>query len=353
MSYFKERDENVQKRIDRVMAELPDFCKRFKRYADDKLTKLTECGYLYTLRQFFKYIGEIRGTNYMKFTVDDLNTVTTAEVEDWLDSFKGVTAKNDRTRKQITLNTFLGYYNSLELLNRIVTRPLPIKKLDEKPIERLRVEQVADLLHAIEDAGLKYKQRDKTIIAFMVYTGVRISELIGLDIGHVDLTRKSFSITRKGGKKTQTLFLPPELLTQLYIYIQTINTSNKSEPLFKSKINKRMADISIREMLTKYVKLAGISQRITPHVLRKTFGTSLYRQERDIFLVADILGHDSVVTTRKHYALVDDDIKSEAMFRYSAYNKNNDNPNHNIAREKAKEHRSQQKQNSYTSPRYA
>ena len=82
--------------------------------------------------------------------------------------------------------------------------------------------------------------------------------------------------------------------------------------LFLSLQNKRISVRSVEKMVNKYSKLVTNLKHITPHKLRSTYGTSLYRETGDIYLVADVLGHKDVNTTRKHYAAIDDDRRRSA-----------------------------------------
>jgi site-specific recombinase XerD len=184
-------------------------------------------------------------------------------------------------------------------------------RLNEKPIIRLYPEEVSRLLAAVKPSE-RYYLRDLTILTFFLSTGVRVSELVGLDIKHINIENASFIVTRKGGK-IETQYMTEDLQIQLLIYMDSIDTANENAPLFSSRDNPRIADNTIRLLLEKYIRLAGIKKKISPHKLRSTFGTNLYRKTRDIFAVAQCLGHSSVNTTRKYYAALDEDIKREAI----------------------------------------
>jgi len=321
MDYFSQRDKVVQERIDRVMADLPDFCKRFSLYCELKLSKLTESSYLYAIRQFFSYHAKQKNTIASMLTINDLNSITTVDIENWLTTFKGNIDMNTIIYRHSVMKTFLGYYYTRREIQQNVTEQILMPRLNEKPITRLTPHEVEQVLSAVETYDKRRNQshilRDKTILTLFLSTGVRVSELVGLDLKHIDMENGSFIVTRKGGN-IERLYMTDDLQIQLLYYLEAIDTSDENTPLFLSREKTRLADNSIRDMVVKYIEFAGIKKRITPHKLRSTFGTALHRKTKDIFVVAQILGHASVNTTRKYYVAMDEDIKRDAIagFRY-------------------------------------
>lgn len=312
MNYFEKRDVVVQARIDKVMAELPGFCQRFAVYCDIKLSKLTACSYLYVLRQFFAFLGK---TNY---SIADLDAFKRGDIEAFLHFYQLRIDMNGVIYKHSVIKTFLGYFFVQGEITRNVAEQIPMPKIKDKTISRLSKDEVTQLLSAVEKSTDRHQLRDQTIIIFLLSTGIRVSELIGLDLKDVDLDDARFTVRRKGGK-IETLYMTDELQMQLRLYMQSIDTSDKNAPLFASEDNPRIADNTVRQFIEKYASLAGIKRRVTPHGLRRTFGTQLYRNTRDIFVVAQFLGHTSVNTTRKHYAAIDEDIKREAVRGYHLF----------------------------------
>ena len=142
---------------------------------------------------------------------------------------------------------------------------------------------------------------------FFLSTGLRISELVGLNVEDIDLGKASFKITRKGGAET-ILFMSEELCVVMEVYL------NKYD-------DKRISVRQVGYIVEKYAKLAVPLKNITPHKLRSTFGTNLYRETGDIYIVADVLGHRDVNTTKKHYAAISDDNRKEAASKVKILNK--------------------------------
>ena len=201
-------------------------------------------------------------------------------------------------------------------------------KLHEKAIIRLEANEVADLLDTAEQgSGLtktqrrfhdSTKTRDVAILSLFLGTGIRISELVGLDISDIDFSRNQFIITRKGGNQ-ETLAFGPEVETALLDYMEERKTviplSGHENALFLSLQRKRITPRAVENLVKKYAKLSSPLKKITPHKLRSTYGTMLYQESGDIYLVADVLGHKDVNTTRKHYAAMTED-KSRQAAKY-------------------------------------
>ncbi|MBO5851301.1 MAG: tyrosine-type recombinase/integrase, partial [Clostridia bacterium] len=147
-------------------------------------------------------------------------------------------------------------------------------------------------------------------------TGIRNSELVGLNVDDVNFDDFSFVVTRKGGNRT-ILYFNEEVynaLNKWIIYRNSIKDLDKSEKaLFLSLQNKRISVRTIQELVKKYAKVITPLKKITPHKLRSTFGTNLYHETNDIYLVADFLGHSDVNTTKKHYAAMSEDVRRKAI----------------------------------------
>ena len=151
----------------------------------------------------------------------------------------------------------------------------------------------------------KIIKRDYAIMMLFFGTGIRVSELVGIDLSDIDFYNASLLITRKGGDQDEVFF--PEIVENaIRDYVDndrdTLLADKESSALFISMQHKRMTVRSVQVMIKSYAAKAGLNMKVTPHALRRTFGTNLYEETNDIYLVADALHHSSVETTRKHYA---------------------------------------------------
>jgi site-specific recombinase XerD len=206
----------------------------------------------------------------------------------------------------------------------ITTNPsllVDLPKLKERAIVRLEPEESANLLDEVESGESltdrqsafheKTQLRDLALVSLLLGTGIRISECVAIDISDIDFTNNSFRITRKGGDEA-ILYLPEEVVDILKEHIRDRAKTAAARPedadaLFLSLRKTRLTVSTIEKMLKKYATGAVPLKNISPHKLRSTYGTNLYRETGDIYLVSDVLGHKDVNTTRKHYVTIDED----------------------------------------------
>ena len=332
MNYFKQRELDTLKKIDSHLSKLPPPCKHFFMGIELTTSAQTRLAYIYDLKLFFEFLGshvdEFIGKPFHSFTTSDLELVTALDVQLFLQyvSVRSQKTKSEtriltnshigKHRKLATLRSFFAYLFAQNMITKNIMPKIALPKLSEKPITRLDQKEVAVLLDAPIERDEKTSVRDYTLLLFFLSTGIRVSELVGLNIGDINLSDKSFKVTRKGGKQA-ILYMTDELHGQMQEYLEHLketNTSmNKSSPLFCSRINQRIGARSVQLLVKKYASSAVPLKHITPHKLRSTFGTRLYRQTGDIYMVAEVLGHKDVNTTKKHYAAISEDIQRRAF----------------------------------------
>jgi len=328
LSKHSKTELNIQKteKLRSVLQTLPPLCLDFFRAIEPRTSLLTRINYAYDLRLFFSFLENERGLQPMQMSVKDLQKLTTNDFELFLEYlrlyYKDDTAvengEKGLARKLCTIRSFYKYYYKKEAIDQNVTARLDSPKLHEKPIVRLDHEEANMLLHVVDSgAGLtghqqaynsKTKVRDLAILTLFLTTGIRISELCTLDISDFDFKNNAFKVLRKGGNEA-LLFFGDEARDALQRYLeQRRTTANFSEdsPMFLSLQNKRMSVRAVQMLVEKYARVSVPLKHISPHKLRSTYGTMLYQQTGDIYLVADVLGHKDVNTTRKHYAAMDE-----------------------------------------------
>ena len=157
----------------------------------------------------------------------------------------------------------------------------------------------------------KTKNRDLAIITLLLGTGIRVSECVGLDIQDVDFKNNGITVVRKGGNE-MVIYFGEEVEHALKQYLYTTREAATPLPehenaLFLSTQRRRMGVQAVENMVKKYARQVTPNKKITPHKLRSTYGTTLYKETGDIYLVADVLGHKDVNTTKKHYAAIDEE----------------------------------------------
>ncbi len=342
-NYYQEREINCIERLNKILEELPYFVQDFFVGVELRTSPLTRLNYGYDLRVFFDFLTKkvFRNKRIDDIILSDLSKLEASDIEYFLSylSHYTINGKEERctetgkARKLSTLRAFYKYFFNKNLLPANTPAKVSMPKIHEKEIIRLdsnnQVDEIGDMLYTVETGtGLTKKQlgfhnltklRDTAIITLFLGTGIRISELVGLNCGDIDLKTNSFVATRKGGNRS-VLYFNNQVSLALNEYLETRqNTKEKidEQPLFLSLQNKRISTRQVQELVKKYAKLVSPLKKITPHKLRSTFGTNLYRQTGDIYVVADCLGHKDVNTTKKHYAAISEDIRKNAGINLS------------------------------------
>jgi integrase/recombinase XerC len=330
-SYYKEVNNERTWRLREIFKELPPFVRDFFRSIETTTSALTRLNYAYDLKLFFYYLSseniKFNGKKPTDISIDDLKKLDLTDLEIYVE-YLGLYYKKEKeiqnsstgkARKIASLRSFFKYYYKKGVLENNVCALIDMPKIHEKPITRLEPNEIADLLDLIEngegltDAQKRYhrktKKRDLALITFMLLTGLRVSELVGLNIEDINFTNASFKVTRKGGNVV-ILYFGDEAEKSLMEYLderKNQKTYALDEPLFLTLQKKRLGVRSVQNLVKKYALLAAPLKNISPHKLRSTFGTALYQETGDIYLVADVLGHKDVNTTRKHYAKIIDE----------------------------------------------
>ena len=231
------------------------------------------------------------------------------------------TLKNSTiARKLSSLRSFYRYFIQHEDIMYNPVDLVTMPKVHDKAITRLDIDEVALLLDQAESGDKlsereqrfhdRTKLRDVALLTLMLGTGIRVSECVGLNIDDVDFKNDGIRIHRKGGKEV-VVYFGDEVESALLSYIEerkkTEAVAGHEEALFLSLQKKRISVRAVEKLVKKYAQTVTTVKHITPHKLRSTYGTNLYRETGDIYLVADVLGHNDVNTTKKHYAALEDD----------------------------------------------
>ena len=338
-TYHDQTDEENILKLREVLDTLPHFARDYFRAVDATTTTRTRINYAYDIRIFFQFLltqnPSLEGMRMQDLPVEILDEVKALDIEEYMEYLKLYEDSGDKRitngerglkRKISALRSFYAYYFRREMIKTNPTLLIDMPKIHDKAIIRLDQDEVASLLEYVESCGKdltgqkkayyeKTKERDLALITLFLGTGIRVSECVGLDMDDVDFKNNGIKIHRKGGAEV-VVYFGEEVRSALMEYMverQKITAADGSvNALFLSLQNKRISVRSVEKMVNKYSKLVTNLKHITPHKLRSTYGTSLYRETGDIYLVADVLGHKDVNTTRKHYAAIDDDRRRSA-----------------------------------------
>lgn len=330
MNYYQKRDIQNRIKMAKYTDKLPDYCLDYFIGVENNTSSLTRYNYAMDLYVFFSYISQyIFQCNEKDVTLEDLNKIKARDIEQYLSylsyyELDGKFYKNDekgKARKLASIRSFFKYLYNHDMIVGNVTSKIETPKLHNKEIVRLENNEISRLLNSIENP-IEFSQRqreynkntferDNAIITLFLGTGIRISELVGLNINSFDFSQNAFVVTRKGGNQSM-LYFSHEVALALKTWLEkraTLGLDQDEMAMFISLQNKRISLRAVENLVGKFAKIASPLKKISPHKLRSTFGTNLYKETKDIYIVADVLGHKDVNTTKRHYAAISEDMR--------------------------------------------
>ncbi len=332
--FYSQRNNKNIETIDRLLQEyLPPFCLDYFMGIDSVTSTLTRLNYAHDLKIFFEFMCKKRyGKNksVKDISLLDLENITNNDIEYFLVylsryEYGGVNHScNERAkaRKLSSVRAMFKYFFNKGQISVDNSAKVSTPKLHEKPIIRLDGNEIYGIIDTAESGnGLsphqrawheKNKVRDTAIIILFLGTGIRISELVGLNNVDLNFKDNSFLVTRKGGNKS-ILFFDDDVAAALIRYLDYKSEcglpNGDEDALFLSSQKTRITVRAVENLVQKYAKIVSPLKKISPHKLRSTYGTQLYKATGDIYIVADVLGHKDVNTTRKHYAAISEDAR--------------------------------------------
>jgi len=345
--------------------QLPDFVTEYliEYYTGESVN--TQIGYAIDIRVFFNYLKSEVLTK-----IDDIKNITIKDIDNLkvtdLIRFKSylreyeqethtVTGKIIKrtyrnsaygiNRKMSAVRGMFIYLYKTEQIKENITDKVDFAKLHQKIKKRLTSQETCDLLDVIYN-GEKYyegrllteykkrKARDTAIFTTYLGTGIRVSELINLNIEDLDLDTNSFIVTRKGGDQ-QEIFMPQQVKETITEYLEQekkLRETIEKGPLFLSRNGKRFTTAGIEKLLKNYCRTVSITNpdKTRPHALRRTFACQLLEDGVDIKMVAELLGHKNIEVTHKYYAQYNAKARKEIMLEQvpvpeEIYNKKEEN----------------------------
>lgn len=363
LSFHKEQQRKNNERIKQMLKELPPVCSDYFRSISQTSSSLTRLAYAYDLRLFFHYLCSERfsfaNSSPATMSAEEIGTITARDIEGFQEYLLQYAKADDAgpassptliqnnelgiMRKLSSVRSLFEYLYKNEMIPANVATLVSLPKKKEKPILYLEPSEVQEMIDAVMTGnGLSDKQkayldttrtRDLAILMVFLGTGIRVSELVGLDLEDIDLEKNAFVVTRKGGNQT-ILYYSDQVRELIENYLKermaTVPLEGHEHALFLSLQRRRITTRAVENLVKKYALIAApLKKRLSPHKLRSTFGTSLYQETGDIYLVADALGHSDVNTTRRHYAAMTDQRKREASKRIKLPDINADNRSSN------------------------
>ncbi|RRD94793.1 integrase [Clostridiales bacterium COT073_COT-073] len=331
--YHEKQNEQNTKHLRELLVDLPPLAGQFFRGIETTTASRTRIAYAYDLKIFFSFLIEevsfLKGKKITDLTLRDIDALDVDDLERYVEylnyyetdgTISHSNKEKGKSRKIASLRSFYNYFYKKQKIKNNPALLIDMPKIHDHHITRLEVDEVAKLLDEAETGekltkNQQYwhehtKERDVALLTLLLGTGIRVSECVGLNISDLDFSVNGMKIIRKGGNEV-VLYFGEEVKDALLLYLEKRNKilalSGHENALFLSMQNKRISVRSVQNLVKKYSGLVTKLKNISPHKLRSTYGTNLYRETGDIYLVADVLGHKDVNTTKKHYAELEDE----------------------------------------------
>lgn len=285
----------LPKKVWRIKMNYTEQVRKYLEYCEfrKELDWNTLKAYRIDLKQFFEYAMEdIPGKEKIEDYITELHK-----------KFKQKTVK----RKIASVKAYYNYLVEKEIINDTPFRKIKVKFKETMILPRIipreEIEQLLNYMYAQENKSnvktYKYWLRDIAVIETLFATGARVYEISNIREDNVNLNTGLIRIMGKGGKERYIQIASSEILDILKNYYrENADTIKQSGFFFVNNRGCRYTEQSIRLMLKKYTRLAGIERNITPHMFRHSFATYLIEEGVDISCVQQILGHSSIKTTQ-------------------------------------------------------
>ncbi|MCR5451132.1 MAG: tyrosine-type recombinase/integrase [Lachnospiraceae bacterium] len=337
--FYKEKHKTQTLKLRSLLKQLPGFAVDYIHSKEMTTQTSTLISYTYDLITFFNYIKDsnprYKDLPIDEFTLDILSKQGASDIYEYMrylelniDGCAHEMGKRAIARKMAPLRGLYSYHLKNKNIREDPTALVDLPKLKkDKNIVRMNNYEVVSILEAIEHGNEqmsdrqrkfceKTKMRDLAILTLMLGTGIRVSECQGLDLNDIDFIVNSLTIVRKGGGQ-DVLYFGDDIHDAIYDYVHTERElitprEGHEKALFYSLQGKRISVDAIEKLVKKYARMVVPNKKITPHKLRSTYGTALYRETGDIRLVADVLGHENINTTIDYYAAIEDEHKRQA-----------------------------------------
>lgn len=337
--YYKEKNKKRLTKLRELEALLPPYV---TSYLDDKELSSqinTVIAYAYDLQTFFRFLTEknvlLKDTAVKDISIDFLEQLSFEDINEYqrylrfnnsTDGSESIHQNQDKgiARRMAALRGFFEFACLHQYMKNNPTIGAAKRvKMPQKDIIRLNDEEVNDLINVVANTNIKGNKlqlkkcqktqlRDTALITLLLNTGIRVSECAGLDLDDVNFNYRTINIVRKGGSDAH-LYFNEVTENALKDYIENErplllgNTESDEQAVFISMKKSRMSISAIERMVKKYAKNATPDKKISPHKMRSTYGTALYKDTGDIRLVSDVLGHKDINTTAKHYAAMEEE----------------------------------------------
>lgn len=259
----------------------------------------TRKNYLADLRQFIAFVKE-RTPGVPPQGMRGLQQITKEFVRTYLAVLLERHHPASVARKLASLRTFFQFWIRQGAMEENPAKEIATPKVPKRVPKFLNMDEMTALLEGPKGDGVLIL-RDKAMMEFMYASGLRVSELVGLNVDDVDLHAGQVRVLGKG-RKERLVPVGSKACEAMKRYVTKRGelVSDGSPALFCNRRGGRLTSRSVERMIRKYLRTSGLSKHVTPHVLRHTFATHLLNQGADLRGIQELLGHASLSTTQKY-----------------------------------------------------
>lgn len=229
----------------------------------------------------------------------------------------------------LAVRAFLRYL-AFRGIKSLSPEKISIAKTGDREITFLTNEEIKIILNAPDTKKLS-GLRDRAILEILFSTGMRVSELVGLNLDNINFERGEIAVLGKG-RKLRVVFLSEDAVDRLDQYLkdfgflksnQSAINESKDRPVFISNKKERLTVRSVERLVQSYAKKAGITKKVSPHTFRHSFATDLLMNGADVRSVQSLLGHSSITTTQVYTHVTDQHLR-EIHKKYHSQHQNNE-----------------------------
>lgn len=267
------------------------------------LSPQTERAYRNDLERLVRFAGESLGEPVRSRDVDPLL------VRGYIASLhRGGLARSSQARALSAVRSLFKYAVTRGVCERNPAQGIPTPKVEKTLPRHLRPGEIEDLLDAARQRDDELGRRDAALLELLYAAGLRVSELVSIDLGDLDLKARTLRVVGKGSKERMVPFgRPAEQAVRLWLQDwddvrarAPQDHLDDEEPLFLNHAGGRLSDRSVRRVLERVVDAAALKRGVHPHALRHTFATHLLEAGADLRSIQELLGHASLSTTQRY-----------------------------------------------------
>jgi len=261
----------------------------------------THKNYMVDLQQFFSFL-EKRMPEILEKDASTVRSIDVSAIREYLTEMMKNHSASSMARKLATLRTFFSYCMRTGAMDGNPAKDVATPKVPKHIPKFLTVDEVFSLLNAPSDSNA-LGIRDKAILELLYASGMRVGELVQLNLKDINLNESTVRIAGKG-RKERIVPIGEKAVKALAAYIEIrpalLPNDSTEKALFVNRRGGRLTARSVERMLNKYIGICGLQKKVTPHVIRHTFATHLLGSGADMRGIQELLGHTSLSTTQKY-----------------------------------------------------